>query len=266
MKLFFRKTGSGSPLIILHGLYGSSDNWHSIAKHLSEKYTVYTIDQRNHGHSEFANSHSYNDMRNDLAVFLDTQNIKKATILGHSMGGKAAMWFAAKYPQKVEKLIIADIAPKNYLLAANNSQVNFHRNILQAMKNIDFSAVKSRKNVDLLLSQTITDTKIRQFLLKNITIDKETKQYQWQLNVNVLNNYLNEVIGGVNKKWFEHEMSISDFPVLFIRGMLSDYITDKDIPNIKKIFPKAQIIDIQNAGHWLHAEQPEKFIEAIFKR
>lgn len=265
MKVFFRKIGNGQPLIILHGLYGSSDNWISIAKLLSDKYTIFLIDQRNHGHSDFSNSHTYDDMCDDLSDFFKEQQIAKATVLGHSMGGKTAMWFAAKYPKKIEKLIIADIAPKNYLQIGNKSQIYFHRTILQAMKNVDFSTVNSRKDVDAKLTESIKDKKIRQFLLKNVATNKEPREYQWRLNVNVLDKYLDEIIGGVDHKLLEKFAPITNYPVTFIRGLLSDYISDNDIIDIKQIYPKAQFIDIPNAGHWLHAEQPELFVESITK-
>lgn len=168
MQLFYRKEGSGSPLVVVHGLYGSSDNWVNIGKRLAEKHTVYMLDQRNHGRSPFSNSHTFNDMRDDLAEFFEKHHIEKATVLGHSMGGKAAMWFAFDYPEKVEKLVIADIAPKDYLLLKEDSQFYLHQNILLAMMEIDFSKIKSRNDVDDFMAQKIDDVNIRQFLLKNV--------------------------------------------------------------------------------------------------
>src|SRR6056297_2585944 len=166
MKLYYRKEGEGPVAVIIHGLYGSSDNWMNMGKRLAEKYTVYMIDQRNHGRSPFAEENSYNDMRDDLVEFFEKHGIEKATILGHSMGGKTAIWFAADYPEKVEKLVIADIAPKDYLENKENSQYYLHRNIIQAMQELDFSKVKKRTDVDDLLAEKIDSPRIRQFLLK----------------------------------------------------------------------------------------------------
>ncbi|KAF0236983.1 MAG: alpha/beta [Prolixibacteraceae bacterium] len=263
MELFYRKEGSGSPLVIVHGLYGSSDNWVNIGKRLAEKHTVYMIDLRNHGHSPFSGSHTFNDMRNDLEEFFEKHNIEKATILGHSMGGKAAMWFAADFPEKVEKLVIADIAPKDYLLLKEDSQFYLHQNILLAMMEIDFSKIKSRNDVDEFMSQKIDDVNIRQFLLKNVAKDKVNHRFKWRVNAGVLYDYLDEIVSGVNKNWFDDRIPITSYPVIFIRGMKSKYILPGDEQMIKAIYPDSQIIDIPDAGHWLHAEQPELFMKAV---
>jgi pimeloyl-ACP methyl ester carboxylesterase len=247
----------------VHGLYGSSDNWVNIGKRLAEKHTVYMVDQRNHGRSPFANSHTFNDMRNDLEEFFEKHNIEKATLLGHSMGGKAAMWFALDFPEKVEKLVIADIAPKDYLLLKEDSQFYLHQNILLAMQEIDFSKIKSRNDVDDFMAQKIDDTNIRQFLLKNVAKDKINHQYKWRVNAGVLYDHLDEIVSGVNKNWLEDRIPITSYPVIFIRGMKSKYILPEDEILIKEIYPDSRIIDIPDAGHWLHAEQPELFMKAV---
>lgn len=263
MELFYRKEGSGSPLVIAHGLYGSSDNWINIGKRLAEKHTVYMVDQRNHGRSSFSDSHTFNDMRNDLEEFFEKHNIEKATLLGHSMGGKVAMWFAIDFPEKVEKLVIADIAPKDYLLLKEDNQFYLHQNILLAMMEIDFSKIKSRNDVDDFLAQKIDDVNIRQFLLKNVAKDKTTHLYKWRVNAKVLYDHLDEIVSGVNKNWFDDRIPITSYPVIFIRGMKSKYILPEDEPMIKAIYPDSRIIDIPDAGHWLHAEQPELFMKAV---
>lgn len=263
MELFYRKEGTGSPLVVVHGLYGSSDNWVNIGKRLAEKHTVYMVDQRNHGRSPFSDSHTFNDMRDDLVEFFEKHNIEKATLLGHSMGGKAAMWFAADYPEKVEKLVIADIAPKDYLLLKEDSQFYLHQNILLAMMEIDFSKIKSRNDVDDFMAQKIDDVNIRQFLLKNVAKDKLNHQYKWRVNAGVLYDHLDEIVSGVNKNWLEDRIPITSYPVIFIRGMKSKYILPEDEPMIKEIYPDSRIIDIPDAGHWLHAEQPELFMKAV---
>ncbi len=265
MELYYRKEGSGPVVVIVHGLYGSSDNWINMGKRLAEKHTVYTIDQRNHGRSPFAPSHTFEDLSNDLADFFNMHQIEFATLLGHSMGGKAAMWFAANYPGKVEKLVIADIAPKNYLEMNESSQYHLHRNILMAMQELDFSTIKNRNEADDKLSEEIDNTRIRKFLLKNIKRDKKSKQYKWQLNVEVLYDHLDEIVGGVNQKWFEDRMPIRNYPVIFIKGQKSNYILPEDEALIKEIYPDASIIDIPGAGHWLHAEKPKEFMQAVLK-
>jgi pimeloyl-ACP methyl ester carboxylesterase len=265
MELYYRKEGEGPVVVVIHGLYGSSDNWMNMGKRLAENHTVYMIDQRNHGRSPFADEHTFNAMRDDLATFFKQHQIEKATILGHSMGGKTAMWFAADYPEKVEKLVIADIAPKDYLQLKDSSQYHLHRNILLAMQELDFSRVKKRRDVDDILSEKIDDERIRQFLLKSVAKDKKTKQYKWRLNVEVLYDYLDEIVGGVNRQWFDDRIPINNYPVIFIRGLKSNYIMDEDIPLIKEIYPDASIVDIPGAGHWLHAEKPDEFMEAVMR-
>ena len=263
MELFFRKEGNGPPLVIVHGLYGSSDNWINIGKRLAEKHTVYMLDQRNHGRSPFADSHTYDDLRNDLETFFEQHQIKKAILLGHSMGGKVAMWFAADFPEKVEKLVIADITPKNYLLLNDDSQFYLHQNILLAMQEINFSLIKSRNDVDDYLAEKVDNERIRQFLLKNVAKDINTKLYKWRINAEVLYSHLEEIVSGVNKNWLDDRIPITSYPVIFIRGMKSNYILPEDEILIKEIYPESKIIDIPDAGHWLHAEQPELFMQAV---
>jgi pimeloyl-ACP methyl ester carboxylesterase len=173
------------------------------------------------------------------------------------------MWFAYDYPEKVEKLVIADIAPKDYLLLKEDSQFFLHQNILLAMQEIDFSKIKSRNDVDDFMAQKIDDARIRQFLLKNVAKDKKLNQYKWRVNAEVLYDHLDEIVSGVNKKWLDERSPIMSYPVIFIRGMKSKYILPEDEALIKKIYPDARIVDIPEAGHWLHAEQPRKFMKAV---
>lgn len=263
MELYYRKEGRGEPLIILHGLYGSSDNWLSVTKRLSQKFTVYVPDLRNHGRSPHSKTNSYEDLKNDLIEFMDRHKISQATLVGHSMGGKAAMFFAADYPERISKLIIVDIAPKDYLLLNENSQFFLHRNILLAMLEIDFSQVRSRKEVDYCLSEKIEDIRIRQFLLKNIIKDKGSKLLQWRINVETLYDYLDEIVAGVNRQWLADRIPVTAYPVIFIKGDNSPYVQPEDEVLIKEIYPEAKIIHIPDAGHWLHAEQPDLFVKAV---
>jgi esterase len=265
MELFYRKEGEGPVIIIIHGLYGSSDNWMNIGRRLAENHTVYMIDQRNHGRSPFADSNTYEDMKSDLAEFFNKQGIESATLLGHSMGGKTAMWFAADYPEKVEKLVVADITPKNYIDSQEKDTFGFHLNILKAMQGLNLNKAKKRHDFDSIFSAEVENEKVRRFLLKNVTKDKASRKFKWRLNIDVLINDLEEIVGGVNEEWFEDRIPITIYPVIFIRGLKSVYILPEDEAIIKKIYPESTIVDIEGAGHWLHAEKPNEFMKAVKK-
>lgn len=265
MKLFFREEGNGLPFVIVHGLYGSSDNWLTVAKKLSVKYHIFLVDQRNHGRSPNSDVHDFEAMKNDLSEFFDEHQVEKAIILGHSMGGKAAMWFAAEYPERIEKLIVADIAPKDYFLLNEESQYYLHNNILQAIIELDLSQIDSRSQVEQFLLERIDGKEVVQFLLKSLHRNRETNRFEWRLNARVLFDNLDEIIRGVNIRWFEDRMPVTNYPVLFIKGEHSNYILPEDFPAIRRIYPNAEIVVIPNAGHWLHAEQPNLFMDAVWK-
>lgn len=261
--LKFRKIGHGAPVIILHGLYGASDNWLSIARKLEGRFTVFIPDLRNHGHSPHASTHTYQDMVDDLHLFFTDHHILNATVLGHSMGGKVAMMFAAEYPELVTGLIVADIAPKSYnKIDIPYTTVIEHELILGLMEELNLVAVSSRKEIDHFLAEKLHNPTLRQFLIKNIHRNKDD-YFEWKINVPVLKHALVSITSGVNSEWFDDRRPILGYPVTFIRGLNSDYISDSDIPAIKQIYPEAKVIDIPDAGHWLHAEQPEQFIEAL---
>ena len=265
MQLFFRTEGAGKPVVIIHGLYGSSDNWLTVAKKLASRYKVYSVDQRNHGRSPNSEEHTYEVMKNDLAEFFDQKRIEKAIVLGHSMGGKTAMCFAADYPERIEKLIVVDMTPKDYFLLNDESQYYLHNNILRAMLEIDFSRIETRKQVENFLNERIEGTQIVHFLLKNVHRNKENHQLEWRLNVPVLYDNLDEIIKGVNAHWFDDRIPILNYQVLFIKGAQSNYILPEDYASIRRIYPEAQIVEIPNAGHWLHAEQPKVFMDTVWK-
>ncbi|HYX06556.1 MAG TPA: alpha/beta fold hydrolase [Bacteroidales bacterium] len=263
MQLNYKKYGDGPPLVILHGLYGSSDNWHSIAKALSDKYTVYIPDQRNHGKSPHSDKHDFEVMKNDLKDFADDLRLEKFYLMGHSMGGKTAMLFAADFPERIEALIIVDISPKSYHDEIEfSSETVDHASIIDAMKELDINEADTRKEVDKELSQKIKSTRVRQFLLKNLDRNKNG-DFHWILNLESLGKNLPLIMEGLPAARFNHGTGISAFPVLFIKGENSGYILDEDYTKIRQFFPRAHIVTIPGAGHWLHAEEPELFLKNV---
>lgn len=252
MDLFFRKIGDrGFPMIILHGLYGSSDNWFHIGNVLSSHYTVYLVDQRNHGRSGHADVHNYRAMAGDLFHFFRLMKIEKANIIGHSMGGKTAMFFSLFYPDLANKLLIADISPKSY---SDDKVSAEHAAILDKLGRFRFDGLKTYREVDGKLSSLITDPRLRGFLLKGVKRDI-AGNFGWRFNLPVLRNELPSVLEGID------ESSKINVPALFIRGGLSDHIRDCDKDLIARIFPRSEIATIPNATHWVHAEQPEIFMK-----
>ncbi|KPK81920.1 MAG: hypothetical protein AMS27_15055 [Bacteroides sp. SM23_62_1] len=259
MKLFYRKLGEGPTVIILHGLYGSSDNWYSIGKELAEDFEVFIPDQRNHGQSPHTDKHTYELMKLDLLELMDGEGIDKAILIGHSMGGKTAISFAAKYPGRVTSLVVIDIAAKSYMkLRDLSAQTVDHLNIMTAMLNVDFGKVKSREDVDRRLSESIRSPRVRSFLLKNLRRDPDNS-YRWGINVGTLSRELPAIMDEVGTD----QSGIAGFPVLFIRGEKSSYILDEDIPGIKKIFPFADLVTIPDAGHWLHVEKSALLVKTL---
>ena len=266
MELFFRKYGSGPDMIILHGLYGSSDNWITIAHKLEEHYTIYLPDLRNHGASPHTQEHTFATMADDLSQFYEDHHIGSAFLAGHSMGGKVAMRFAADHPEKVNKLLIVDIAPKNYL-AGNSSfkHIRQHEMILGLLENPDLSAFHSRQELDNYFGSRIKEENIRHFLLKNIHRSHDGK-FAWKINAPVLRDSFRSMVSEMDLLWFEERMPITAYPVTFVRGLNSEYIGDADWLDIKKIYPEARLVDFPNAGHWLHAEQPSALVAEILRK
>lgn len=263
MELYFRKLGEGeSVIIILHGLYGSSDNWIPAGKKLAENHTVYLLDQRNHGKSPHSSKHNYYLLLEDLKEFFDSQGIQKASIIGHSMGGKTAMFFANKYPEMVTNLIVVDISPKSYKISDNEDIQNInHLKIIDAMKTVDFTSSKNLNDIEIQLFNKIKDKRISQFLLKNIS--KDEKGYKWTINLNTIAMELTSIMDGIKKHEIENMDGITSFPVLFIKGEKSNYIKSEDEQLIKKLYPYSKLIKIENAGHWVHAEQFNKFMISV---
>jgi esterase len=259
MELFFRKFGAGPALIIIHGLYGSSDNWLSIGRELARDFEVYLVDLRNHGNSPHSDRHTYALMKLDLLEFIDRHDIEKPVLIGHSMGGKVAMVFAAEFPERVASLVVIDIGSKSYhSLKDFSSQANDHMNILIGMQSIDFSKVKTREDIDAQLSGFVRSSRVRNFLLKNIRRSRDNT-FSWKINVPVLIKELPSVLEGLDPKI----AGVNGFPVLFVRGGDSDYIRDEDFREIKEFFPSAEFVTIPDAGHWLHAEKPEVLVKTL---
>lgn len=262
MKLFYRQYGSLGPnLIIVHGLYGASDNWVSIGKQLAEHFKVYIVDQRNHGGSPHSNSHSFQDMSNDLMEFMNDTGIEKAHLIGHSMGGKTVLRFCIEHPDKVEKLIAVDIAPKSYGTGSNYGLItNDHATIVKALLNTPLDELNKRQEIDRHLAKEIPKTSVRQFLLKNITRSKEGK-FIWKLNIKVISENLEEILDGFSD--LPPEKHKCENLAIFIKGEKSNYLLEEDMFIAKKYFPNSEFITIPDTGHWLHAEQPELFIKTI---
>jgi esterase len=263
VNLNFRKTGQGPVLVILHGFLGSSDNWISIAKKLESDFTVMIPDLRNHGQSPHTSTHTYEDMTDDLALLFKINHITKASVLGHSMGGKAAMMFAADYPEKTGNLIVADTAPKTYLNHINlPKHIEQSKLIVSIMEKLDLAAYSTRQGIEQFLALHLEETVLRQFILKNIFRDKDG-HFEWKINFPVLRDSVDTILHDVNQQWFSDRKPILNYPVTFIRGLNSESVLDEDIADIKQIYPEARIIDIPDAGHWLHVDQPELFVNAV---
>jgi pimeloyl-ACP methyl ester carboxylesterase len=249
MKLFFREQGAGDPIIILHGLLGSSDNWLTQAKLLAPDYRVFFLDQRNHGQSPQSPEHSYRVMMEDLLEFIKDQNLNNPVIIGHSMGGKTAMNLALKYPERLKALIVVDIAPRAYAL--------HHDHIMEGLMAIPVATLTSRNEADRILAGYVPEPDVRQFLLKNLA-RKAEGGFTWKANVAVLNQTLPQIVDNIELH------STFDKPTLFIRGRKSDYVQDADWPQIQKHFPQAKLVTMET-GHWIQAEKPQEFVDEVKK-
>ncbi len=258
MELFFRKTGNGKPIIILHGLYGSSDNWHSIARALSDSFTVYTVDLRNHGNSPHDAVHTYQALADDVVEFMNRLQLKKAIFIGHSMGGKVALKFGQNHPELVERMVIVDISPTGYIGTETPETIS-HRNIIQSLLELNPDTILSREEADRMLQSHIPSDKVRQFLLKNLKRNT-TGGFYWNMNIPALADNMDAIFQGVLP---DENHPAPDFPMLFIKGEQSDYIRPSDMEVISRLYPGAVMTIIPEAGHWIHAEQPEAFLTAI---
>ncbi len=249
MELFFKTYGEGHPLIILHGLLGTSDNWATLARKFGEHYTVFTPDLRNHGRSPHTGEMGYAAMSGDLRAFAESQWLYKSYIMGHSMGGKLAMTFALENPDLVDKLIVVDIGVKAY--------DGGHGALFEALMSVDLSSVSRRSDAEELLHGRIREETTLQFLLKNLVYDKESERYQWKMNLPVLYERYDEIVSGVSGA------SPYEKPALFIHGSESGYIREGDKDGIRAYFPAAVFKEIEGAGHWVHADRPVELFNTV---
>ncbi|PIB37257.1 alpha/beta hydrolase [Reichenbachiella sp. 5M10] len=245
--LNYKVLGEGQPLIIIHGFLGSLDNWLTLGKRFAENFQVYLIDQRNHGKSFHSEEWGYEKMVEDLEYFIEELEIENPILLGHSMGGKTVMQYTAFYPDKVDKLIVADIGPKSY--------PPHHQKILEGLSAVPISALESRQQAEEVLQQYVPDLGTRTFLMKNI--QRSGEGFSWKMNLPVLSEQIEKVGEALS-----HHLPI-ETETLFVRGGNSNYILDEDWSEIEEIFPHAELETVANAGHWLHAEQPDDFYNKV---
>lgn len=250
MKLYSRIHGDKEQeLIIIHGLFGMSDNWNTLGKQFSKYCKVHLVDLRNHGRSPHSEEFNYNVMCTDLLEYMEENNIQKPILLGHSLGGKVAMKFAFTYPEKIEKLIVADMGPRRY-------NTDFVQNLLHTLYKLPLENFNKIEEIDNVLSSNYQDKDVRQFLLKNL-YRKENKEFDWRFNL----EGLLEKVSNIQESDFIK--GVCNIPIHFIRGGNSNYITAEDELIIKKHFSDFSIATIDGAGHWLHAENPEKFYNEV---
>jgi len=248
MKLHFRAYGAGPPVMILHGLFGSSDNWHSISTKLGAQYKVFAVDLRNHGQSPRSDEISYGAMAADLGELINDQSVDRISIIGHSLGGKVAMQFALSWPEQVEKLVVVDMAPRSY--------PPHHDYIFKALLTLDLASFKTRQEIDRAIAAQIPQATVRQFLLKSLQRDQSGAFY-WRINLPALYNHYAGLSAALPTN------KTCNRPALFLKGEKSDYIRSEDEPMIRELFPQAEIRMLPGAGHWLHADVPESFFRNV---
>ena len=252
MKLFFKKYGNaGSDLIIIHGLFGMSDNWNTLGRKFSKHFKVHLIDLRNHGRSPHSTEFNYDVMCEDLIEYIEDYNIKKPIVIGHSLGGKVAMKLAFTHAEILEKLLVADISPRRY-------NTDFHENLLKILYRFPLEDFSRREDIEEILAETFENRGMRLFLMKNL-YRNEDKKFAWRFNIDVLL----EKVSNIQEAEFIN--SKCDVPTLFIRGGESNYVTSEDEIIIKKHFSNFNISTIEAAGHWLHAEKPDLFYDEVIK-
>jgi len=246
MKLNFRQSGEGNPLIILHGLFGSGDNWVTVTKQLAEHFSVFVLDQRNHGRSPHSPVHTYLSMADDLLEFISDNKLENSFILGHSMGGKTAMQLALNHPDALEKLIVVDISPRYYK--------PHHQDVIAGLSAVELEILKSREQAEAFMVPYLAEPGVRQFLLKNL-YRSESGGFAWRMN-------LKDILDQIENIGIENKGVPFKKPTLFLREN-SNYIKEEDNNIIKVLFPNSSVQTIGGAGHWVQAEKPREFVEAV---
>jgi len=250
LKLFSRVLGQGQPMLIIHGLFGMSDNWQALGKEFSDFFEVHLIDQRNHGRSPHAEAFSYAEMSMDLSEYILDRHLKDVIIIGHSLGGKTAMKLAINEPQLIQKLVVVDISPRYYAV--------HHHKIIEGLQSLNLTHLNSRSQADQILSQYIVENDVRQFLLKSIYW-KEKGLLDYRFNLKSIAENIENVGEPLPPNTKFNKSS------LFLKGQLSNYILEEDEDLIFSHFPKAQIETFDQCGHWLHAENPTQFFETVMR-
>lgn len=249
-------------MIIVHGLYGSSDNWLSVAKRLEKHFSIYLIDLRNHGRSPHSSDHSYQAMALDLNEFITDNHISKPILVGHSMGGKVVMQLGLMFPEKVQRMVVVDISPLRTDAKHKSSIIKEHQSVIATLRGLPVESIKNYKEADALLGKHISSERLRSFLLKNLS--RQENGFRWKFNLDVLAEQLENVMSGFDINNPAHRDQKS-FPVLFIKGNESEYINDSDRNAIQLIYPDSRLVGIDNAGHWVHAEQQEQFVNVLME-
>lgn len=256
VELHYRRLGQagGSPVVILHGLFGTSDNWGSVGKELAEPtdpaaspFDVFLVDLRDHGRSPHTNGTSYPIMAADVHALVTSLGLAHITLVGHSMGGKVAMVFAQQWPQLLERLVVVDISPREH--------ENNHGHIIEAFTTTDLSPGRTRKEVEAHIASRVKEPGVVQFLMKNLYWRTED-QLAWRVNAGLLERDLHAILAAIGPETVR-------VPTLFIRGGQSDYILREDLPAIKEQFPNSRVETIPYAGHWVHAQAPDEVVAMI---
>ncbi len=250
MKLHCRQFGTGQPVVILHGLFGLSDNWVTFGRQLGDHYSVYIPDLRNHGQSPHSKVFDFPSLENDLVEMVEEYGFESICLIGHSLGGKTAMYFTLDHPRLVKRLVVVDISLRK------SPPGRDHQQLLNAMMAVDFSVAKSRSDVERQLHDQVKSPALRQFLLKNVYW-RDRHSLDWRLNLPSINDNLLSIFEGVGAA------GVYEGPTLFIRGGLSEYIRDADIADLKLKFPGAEVNTIANASHWVHADAPGEFYSLV---
>lgn len=249
MDLFYREYGSGPPLVILHGLLGAGGNWHTLARRVfGATHRVLVPDQRNHGRSPHGDAFDYATLADDLEDFLNARGLATTAIMGHSMGGKVAMEFALTRPERVDRLIVVDIAPRAY--------PDRHRPILDAMRAVDPSAMTRRNEVRDAVARHLADPEVVDLVLKNVE-RRGDGSMAWAVHLDAIERHYLHIMDGLDT-WATY-----DGPTLFVRGDRSDYVRDEDLETIRAFFPTAVLETVADAGHWVHADHPAAFSRVV---